>query len=149
MIDAREARIVYEGNEYKNDIRDILEAQKKAEQEAQEKTERLKKTEECDTILQPIYDKIAEAAADGYNSIVIYLSDYSYKQVKYCYTHEYWGSINVRPLSARLVGYGNMPDQRHTFTHLVADVLEFHGYNTEITREYWGYSEYDEIVVTW
>lgn len=148
MIDAREARIVFEENEYKNDIRDILEAQKKAEKEQQEKVQRLKKMDECDVTIQPIYDCIAEASADGYNEIVTKFGDYNYSKP---YLWEKYGCrMNVRPLfNTNLTNCGNLVERRHSFTQLVKDVLEAHGYEVEITRSCWGYNDYDEITIKW
>ena len=97
MIDAREARIVYEENEYKNSIRNLLEAQKEMEEAIKRKQEELAKEIYCEEILQPVYDKIAEASADGYNSIELYLSDFSYKTVR-GYGVPYSYNLNVRPI---------------------------------------------------
>lgn len=148
MIDAREARIVYEENEYKNSIRDLLEAQKEVEEAIKRKQEELAKEVYCEEMLQPIYDKIAEASADGYNKIELYLSDFSYKTV-HGYGVPYWYNLNVRPIPCIVCGYGNMPEQRHTVSHIIKTILESHGYEVEITREFWGYNEYDELVIKW
>ena len=149
MIDAREARIVYEENEYKNGIRDILEAQKKAEEEAKAREERMKRASECEAVLQPFYDKIAEAAADGYNQILVYISDFYYKEV--CWSDSpYWGKINIRPLSYSLCGGGNIPTQRHNFSQFVSDVLESHGYTVKKEEEMtFNYNGYDILTIKW
>ncbi len=149
MIDAREARIVYEENEYKNQIRDLLQAQKEAEEAIIRKQKELEKEAKCETILQPLYDKIAEASADGYNEVMLYLSDFCYRKISYSADCTYWLNIDVRPIPCVICGYGNMPEQRHTVSHIIKTILESHGYEVEITREYWGYNEYDALMIKW
>lgn len=141
MIDAREARIVYKENEYKNQIRELLQAR-------EEERDKINKYQYCETLLEPVYDKIAEASADGYNRITLSLFDFCYRSYGGRDT-EYYYDLDVRGIPSTVSGYDNMPTQRHNMSHLIKEVLNSHGYKVSILREYWGYNEYDELEIIW
>ena len=82
MINANEARIVTNKNEYKNILREEEEARLAAIREMENEMRRLKAEQEVnDKVFEPICEAIAQRAAEGYSkiSIRVYNSTYTTK----------------------------------------------------------------------
>ena len=158
MIDAREARLVYEENEYKNDIRDELLAKKKEEEKLSQLERALLNKKEFDKMTQTIWDNIATAAADGYNGIGLSVRDYNYGGPDlYVWDEHNWiqytASINVRPYfdEEQFTGrsWRNQYEKRHYLTRIIEEYLKRHGYEVIEKNIYDSYYDADKIVIKW
>ena len=82
MINANEARIVTNENEYKNVLREEEEARLAAIREMENEMRRMKAEQEInDKVFEPIGEAIAQRAAEGYSNISlrVYNSTYTLK----------------------------------------------------------------------
>ena len=145
MINANEARIVTNENEYKNILREEEEARLAAIREMENEMRRLKAEQEINNkVFKPIGEAIAQRAAEGYSDMLIrvYNSTYTGKDFNSC-------NINATHFSDYTSTFVFVNEYVYLLTKLIAKHLEPFGYRMVVTEPSIGYNVVGYIHLYW
>lgn len=145
MINANEARIVTNENEYKNILREEEEARLAAIRAAENEMRRLKAEHEINNkVFEPIGEAIAQRAAEGYSHMLIrvYNSTYTGKGPDAC-------NINATHFSDYTSTGALVNEYVYLLTKAIVKHLELLGYRMVVTEPSIGYNVVGYIHLYW